>query len=160
MGHCGNDLVFSDNMNDDTMKKWFKAFHRMYLELYTVQPTNSNELPTVRNPNDFVRGNFTSTSTAIQMQGSRCNRQVDIFVEHSDNPDSWGYHWRDVRVVGEFIKAADKKSLNSTSSCCMCVKYFTLSHCVDSSMDLSCTRGTLFYALSTGQERIALVKLT
>ncbi|CAD6499984.1 BgTH12-04089 [Blumeria graminis f. sp. triticale] len=109
MGQCGNDHVFNDNMSDQAMKDWFKAFHRIYLEPHRVQHTNPNEIPTVRNPNEFVRGKFTSTSTAIQMGGSRCNRQVDVYVEHSDNPDGWGHHWRDVRVVGEFTKAAAKK---------------------------------------------------
>ncbi|VCU40165.1 Bgt-51027, partial [Blumeria graminis f. sp. tritici] len=108
-GQCGNDYVFSDNMSDHAMKDWFEAFYRIYLEPYKFQPTNYSELPTARNPNEFVRGKFTFDSTAIQMEGSRCNRQVDVYVEHSDNPDGWGHHWRDVRVVGEFTKAAAKK---------------------------------------------------
>ncbi|CAD6505297.1 BgTH12-00789 [Blumeria graminis f. sp. triticale] len=109
MGQCGNDHVFSDNMGDQAMIDWFKAFHRIYLEPCRVQPTNPNKLPTFRNHNEFMRGKFTSTSTAIQMDGSRRNRQVDVFVEHYDNPVGWGHHWRDVWVVGEFTKAAAKK---------------------------------------------------
>ncbi|SZF06365.1 unnamed protein product [Blumeria hordei] len=111
-GQCGDGHVFSNNMDEKEMVEWFKSFYRLYLEPYRVQTTNPSEPPTDRNHNEcVVRGKFTFTSTAHQLRDGRCNRQVDIFVEHSDNLDSWNHQWRDVRVVGEFTKAADKKSV-------------------------------------------------
>ncbi|CCU78912.1 serine/threonine-protein kinase Sgk2 [Blumeria hordei DH14] len=111
-GQCGDGNAFSDNMSEKKMKDWFTSFYKLYLEPYRVQPTNPSELPTARNSNElFVRGKFSFTSCTAQLQGSRCNRQVDVFVESSDNPERWDHHWRDVRVVGEFTKVADKKNV-------------------------------------------------
>ncbi|SZF03616.1 unnamed protein product [Blumeria hordei] len=110
-GQCGNHCVFRENMEEKEMRKWFRSFYRLYLKPYRVQPTNPCEPPTARNLNEcFVRGKFTFTSSASQLEGSRRNRQLDVFIEHSDNPKRWLHHWRDVRVVGESTKTADKKS--------------------------------------------------
>ncbi|CCU82072.1 serine/threonine-protein kinase Sgk2 [Blumeria hordei DH14] len=95
-GQCGDGHVFSNNMDEKEMIEWFKSFYRLYLEPYRVQSTNPSEPPTDRNHNEcFVRGKFTFTSNKYQLRGGRCNRQVDVFVEHSNNLDSWDHQWLD-----------------------------------------------------------------
>ncbi|CAD6501084.1 BgTH12-06783 [Blumeria graminis f. sp. triticale] len=109
-GQCGNSHVFSENMDEKAMIRWFKSFYKTYLKPLKAPQSSLHENPLFQNPyGTFVRGKFSFTSCTSQLLGGRSPRKMDVFIEHSDIPKDWFHKWEDVRVIGEVTKSAEKK---------------------------------------------------
>lgn len=109
-GHCLNKYIFTENMDEKAMIRWFKSFYKIYLKPLKAPQSSLYENPLFRNPDEiFVRGKFSFTSCTSHLLGGRSPRKMDVFIEHSDIPKDWFHQWEDVRVIGEITKSAEKK---------------------------------------------------
>ncbi|SZF06411.1 unnamed protein product [Blumeria hordei] len=110
-GQCGNENVFSSNMDEDALRSWLHAFRDRYLiQLMKEQDFIESNQPAVnRRRNDpLVRGKFCHTTKPSQLNGGKSERKLDFFIESSEIPDCEIHNWRDVRVVGE-ITSSEKQ---------------------------------------------------
>ncbi|SZF06402.1 unnamed protein product [Blumeria hordei] len=110
-GQCGNENVFSSNMDEDALRSWLHAFRDRYLiQLMKEQDFIESNQPAVnRRRNDpLVRGKFCHTTKPSQLKGGKSERKLDFFIESSEIPDCEIHNWRDVRVVGE-ITSSEKQ---------------------------------------------------
>ncbi|VDB88382.1 Bgt-50112, partial [Blumeria graminis f. sp. tritici] len=111
-GQCDGDNVFSDQMDEAAMRRWFYALHDRYLSqfLEDAQEPISGEPVVARSPNDpKVRGRFSYTTIPTQLKGGLTSRKLDFFIENVALPESDIHEWGEVRVVGEFTCSPEQK---------------------------------------------------
>ncbi|SZF00546.1 unnamed protein product [Blumeria hordei] len=111
-GQCGKDNLFSDQMDEAAMRRWFYALHDRYLSqfLEDAEEPISGEPVVARSSNDpKVRGRFSYTTAPSQLEGGLSPRKLDFFIENVALPESDIHEWREVRVVGEFTCSAEQK---------------------------------------------------
>ncbi|CCU77270.1 Serine/threonine protein kinase domain protein [Blumeria hordei DH14] len=98
-GQCGEDNLFSDQMDEAAMRRWFYALHYRYLGqfLEDAEELISGGPVVARSPND------------PKLEGGLSPRKLDFFIENVALPKSDIHEWREVRVVGEFTCSAEQK---------------------------------------------------
>ncbi|CAD6502693.1 BgTH12-05283 [Blumeria graminis f. sp. triticale] len=105
--------IFHNNMNEAELRAWFYTFFDRYLKQFTLpHEANTSESTFIRMPNDpIARGKFYHTTQFNQLEGAKSRRKLDFFIEDADLVEESKHHWRDIRVIGEFTKAAGLKGV-------------------------------------------------
>ncbi|VCU38800.1 Bgt-50053 [Blumeria graminis f. sp. tritici] len=111
-GQCGGDNVFTDQIDEATMRRWFYALHDRYLSqfLEDAEEPISGEPVVARSLNDpKVRRRVSYTTIPTQLKGGLTSRKLDFFIENVALPESEIHEWGEVRLAEEINRSAWQK---------------------------------------------------